>query len=295
MSNAPDKKTTTPDVPKVSKPPPPKTKAPPPAAKASAKKLTGKTFRVEDWDRGNEGLRIGLVAGPGMGKTTLASMAPEPVFVGLDEGGREIRNPITGKKLKHVPDVEDYYDVLGTIRQPSLFDNYNTVVFDTITLVETWMAPWVIENIKKERGGTAKNIVDYGWSQGFQHIYDTFTGFLADCDSLIRAGKNVILVGQSHAAKTVNEAGDDYLCSNVRLQNRKENNIAQFNEWCDHVLRIGYLDINVTDKKAKGTTERGIFFKPEPHYFAKSRTLPLDADYVPFESPSDDSIWKMLF
>ena len=267
-------------------------KPPPPIKKT---KLTGKTFRVEDWTDEGEGLRIRLVAGSGLGKTTLASMAPNPVFIGLDEGGRMIRNPLTGEKLKRMKGVETYYDIRELLATPSAFDGYDTVVFDTVTMVETLMIPWVLDNIKCEGGATAKNIISYGYNKGYRHIYDTFTEFLTDCDRLIRAGKNVILIGQSAAAKVANTGGEDFLRDEVRLQNQKESNIAQFNEWADHVLRIHYIDITVKQKKATGSTERAIFFKPEPHYFAKSRTLPLEEDCISFASPEDDSIWKELF
>lgn len=279
--------------PEKKKAPPTPKKAPPPAT--GKPKLTGKTYRVEEWSDDGEGLRIGLVADSGMGKTTLASMSPKPVFIGIDEGGRMIRNPLTGEKLKRIKGIEDYYDIKQVIRTPGIFDPFDTVVFDTVTMVETLITPWVLDNIKCEGGGTAKNIIAYGFNKGYRHIYDTFTEFLTDCDKLIHDGKNVILIGQNAAAKTANVAGDDYLCNNVRLQNQKENNIAQFNEWCDHVLRIEYIDRTVKDKKAKGSTDRAIFFKPEPHYFAKSRTLPLEEDCISFSSPDDNSIWEELF
>lgn len=263
------------------------------------KKLTGKTFRVSDWTSEGEGQKIGLVADSGMGKTTLASTAPKPVFVGLDEGGRMIRNPITGEKLKRVGDkdtrIENYYDILQAMHTPELFKPFDTVVVDTVTMVETWITPWVVENIKTEKGASVKNIIAYGWNKGFRHVYDTFTGFLTDCDRLVRAGKNVILIGQSAPARVANAGGEDYLRDEVRLQNQKDSNIAQFNEWADHVLRIQYIDISVDEKKVTGSTERGIFFKAEPHFFAKSRTLRPDGDYIPFESPEDDSVWRMLF
>ncbi len=275
--------------------PPPKVKKSPPPPASGKKKLSGKTRRVEDWSSEGEGQRIILVADSGMGKTTLASMLPKPVFIGCDEGGRMIKNPRTGENLKRITGVEDYYDVKEVMRDYSLFDGYETVIVDTVTMVDTWMSPWVVENVKTEKGASVKNIVAYGFNKGYQHIYDTFTGFLTDCDALVRAGKTVALLGQSAPAK-VATSGEDYLRDEIRLQHQnKFSNVYQANEWADHVLRIHYIDITVDQKKAKGTTERAIFFKPEPHYFAKSRTLPLDIECVTFENPEDDSIWRMLF
>lgn len=289
-------------------PSPPRSTAKKPPVKPTAKSLPPKsreklrpkkTFSVSSWNSDGEGKRIGIVADSGMGKTTLASMAPKPVFIGLDEGGREIKNPLTGGDLKRVGDtdsiIEDYYDIRQVMKDHSLFDGYDTVVVDTVTMIETWITPWVIENIKTEKGGNVTNIVGYGYNKGYKHVYDTFTGFLADCDSLVRAGKNIILIGQSASTKIANAAGEDFIRDDVRLQSQKESNVAQFNEWADHILRIRYIDAIVDDKKVSGTTERGIFFKPELHYFAKSRTIKLDGDYIPYESPEDNSLWQILF
>ena len=293
-------------IPEKTKAPPPKAKVPPkkPAAKSlppkSKEKLRPKkTFSVSSWNSDGEGKRIGIVADSGMGKTTLASMAPTPVFIGLDEGGREIKNPLTGEDLKRIGGdgaiIEDYYDVMQVMKDHSLFKDYETVVVDTVTMVETWITPWVVENVKTDKGASVSNILGYGYNKGFKHIYDAFTGFICDCDSLIRAGKNVILIGQSALAKVSNAAGEDYMRDDVRLQSQKYSNVAQFNEWADHVLRIKYTDMIVDDKKVSGTTERGIFFKSELYSYAKSRTIKLDGDYISYESPEDNSLWDILF
>jgi len=49
----------------------------------------------------------------------------------------------------------------------------------------------------------------------------------------------------------------------------------------------------VEDKKASGSTERAVFAKAEPWFYAKSRTL--NEPVISFEEPGDDSLWKFLF
>ena len=70
--------------------PPPKPVAPPPIAKR-----VPKTFAVEEWQGDIEGEKIIIHGKYGMGKTTLATMAPAPVFIGLDDGGRKLKDPRT--------------------------------------------------------------------------------------------------------------------------------------------------------------------------------------------------------
>lgn len=281
------------------KAPPPK--KPSPSGGPPAKLRAKKTFRVSEWGDEGEGQRIIVVGDSGMGKTTLVSMSPKPVFIGIDEGGRMIKNPLTGEHLKRIGTnenpIQNYEDILDVMDTPELFEGFDTVAIDTVTMVEAFSLPYVIKTIKTDKGASVKSILGYGYGKGFRHIYDTFTGFLGKCDNLIRAGKNVILIGQSAPSKVANAGGDDYIRDDVRLQSTKDSNVAQANEWADHVLRIRYNDLIVQDKKARGTTERAIFVSPEVHFFAKSRTLKLedDAGCVSFESPEDDSIWRMLF
>ena len=86
----------------VPKPLPPK---PAPTALKLPPKPTGvaprtaKTFAVSVWDGKGEGQKIILYGPNGHGKTTLAAMAPNPVFIGLDDGGRQTRNPKTGEEI----------------------------------------------------------------------------------------------------------------------------------------------------------------------------------------------------
>ena len=119
----------------LSKKPPNKlAKAPPAPVSASTSKAhaaqqttkANKTFQVAVWGSDNEGEKIIMYADSGMGKTTLASMLPTPTFAGLDDGGRKIRHPITGEKLKNIPGIETFADFRAATQQQDLFNDYET-------------------------------------------------------------------------------------------------------------------------------------------------------------------------
>jgi hypothetical protein len=255
-----------------------------------------KMFSVEDWDGSKEGEKIIIYADSGLGKTTLASMAPNPVYLGLDDGGRKIRNPKTGEMLKHIPGLTLFRDVLAVLQQPELFDDFSTVILDTATILEEWAAPYVLETIPNEKGTTMKNLVQYGYNKGYQHLYNTMKLIPQACDSLVRSGKHVIIICQEAANRVPNSGGDDFLRAGPRLTSNKEANIeGHFCEWADHVFRITYSSQVVKDRKATSTDERVIYVKGEVHFRAKSRTLPADISCVTFADKADDSIWQFLF
>lgn len=259
-----------------------------------------KKFTVKPWDAAEEGEKIIIYADTGMGKTTLASLAPNPVFLGLDEGGRKLRHPITGELLRVIEGIETYQDVRDALQQTNLFDDSETGVIDTATILQDWAVPHMIATIPKEKGDMVKNIVGYGYNKGYQHLYDLMKFILQDCDRLVHQGKNVILVAQATPNKVSNPGGEDYLRDGPRLYAGKPSTEALYCEWADHILRIDYQNVWVTkqdDKKGKvkGDTTRVIYTQPEVYFRAKSRTLTAEQAVVSFEDPTDDSIWKFIF
>lgn len=251
-----------------------------------------KEFIVESWIT-NSGKRIMIYADTGMGKTTLCSTSPNPVFLGLDEGGREIRHPITGEPLNRIPGLESFSDVRGALQQTSLFDSYETAVIDTVTILEELARPYVVATIPTDKGQTVQNILGYGWNKGYEHLYQVMKLILSDCDELIRRGKNIILVAQATTNRISNPGGEDYLRDGPRLYAGKPSIEALYCEYVDHIFRIDYHNAFVKEKKVSGSTERAIFCQPELYFRAKSRTI--KESPISFETEADDSIWKFLF
>ncbi len=254
---------------------------------------TVKKFTVGNWDAADEGEKIIIYADTGMGKTTLSALSPNPVYLGLDEGGRKMKHPVTGDPLRVVEDIETYQDVRDALQQSTTFDNFNTVVIDTVTILQDWAVPHMLANIPTEKGAKVKNIVGYGYNKGYQHLYDLMKFILQDCDRLIHKGKNVILVAQAAPNRVSNPGGEDYLRDGPRLYAGKPSVEALYCEWADHILRIDYQNLWSEDKKAKGDTTRVIYTKPEVYFRAKSRTI--DEQVISFENKTDDSIWKFMF
>jgi len=252
-----------------------------------------KTFTVEPWTGAGEGKKILLYADFGMGKTTLAAMLPNPAFIGIDDGGRLIKHPVTGADLMRVPQVETFDDVRAVLQTPSVFDSFDTVVIDTVTDLEKWALPYMFQHVHGPKGSMCQNIEGYGYNKGYRHLYDTMGLILQDCESLVRAGKNVVFIAQNKNIKVANPAGDDYLRDGPSLYSGTPSIVDQYCEWVDYILKIGYSYVTVEAKKAAGSTERVIYTQPEVYFIAKSRTS-LDAE-VPFSEPSDDTIWKELF
>ena len=303
---------------KPTPPPPPAAKAPvgnkrpliPPAMPAGGKgkppptktrTQPKKTFTTAKWSGAGEGEKIILYGDSGMGKTTLASMLPKPRFVGLDDGGRKIKHPVTGEDLGYVPGVETFMDVRDAVTQPGLFVNDETVVIDTTTILQDLAEKWVLENIKTDGKGPhfVDRLNDFGWGAGFRHVYDTMHHILADLDPLVRQGKNVALICQLQQTSISNPGGEDFLKDVPKLQNQYGKVCPSvwglFSEWADHVFKIEYEGVQAKDDKAASSGNRVVRIHPEIHFVAKSRTIPITVPTIYFSEPSDDSVWRYLF
>ena len=269
----------------------PKLPMPMPAAPTAP----SKTFGVKSYSDVKRGEKIVLYGDTGIGKSSLALLAPKPVFLDLDEGAFELHHPVTGNKVDYVPDVVDFSDVRAALQEVSLYDNHETVVVDNATILQDWAEPHVVATIKTEKGATVANLVAYGYNKGYKHLYNEMKGPLADCDELIRRGKNVIIIAQAALRSVPNPSGEDFLRSGLRLHIDKSWNIeALYCEWASHVLRIDYLGAFVSKtKKISGATTRAVFVQPELHFRAKSRSI--HEPVISFADASDDSLWQFMF
>ena len=240
------------------------------------------------------GQRIVLYGPGGIGKTSLACMAPGPVAVfDLEESLGVIMGQLpagTPANLRLV-NVMNFQDIRDALNMPG-WDDIKTIVIDSATRAEEMAAAWVIKHVPHEKGHRIERIEDYGWGKGYTHIYDEFLKLMGDLDLYVRAGRNVILIAHDCTTNVPNPAGDDYIRYEPRLQSPASGKNAirlRVREWADHVLFVGY-DLEAKDGKAKGTGTRTIYPVELPHCMAMSRSFDMA---IPFDKHSTE-IWDAI-
>lgn len=274
--------------------------APPPRKPATPPK----DFTGVPWDDEDIGYKIIIYGGSGMGKSTLATMAPNPIFMPLDPGARNIRDLKTGKRMPKIPNVGTFEDVrAGLIAQ--IGSSYSTVVIDTVNKLESPLATtWTCAHVPNAKGARVANIEAYGFNAGYRHMFDTMSLPLLDLDRLTEAGKNVIVIAQPADNRVANAGGEDYLKNGLGLINRNPSIANLWFEWADHVFRIDYLNAQVKKEsviakgKIVGDTKLAIYTTQKLHAAAKSRALNSGLFLEPviaFESRTDDSVWRFMF
>jgi hypothetical protein len=255
-----------------------------------------RAFTTAPWAAADQGEKIILYGPSGMGKTTLASTAPKPVFIGCDDGGRKTRNPKTGEPVMHVAGVESFADVRAAL-QSDVFDDYKTIVIDTGTELQHWAMVYMFAVIPHEKGQRVSSIEGYGFGKGYRHLFDTMHLIQSDLDRLVRLGKNIIILCQSAAMNETNTGGENYLKDGPDLQHSDKCSIRNnFIAWADHVFRLNWENASVDNKKITPVSSRMVQTYPDATFHAKSRgTILADSPVIAFSEPADDSLWQMLF
>ncbi len=213
-----------------------------------------------------------VIYGPeGIGKTTLASQFPDPLFIDLEEGSSQI-------DVKRVEDVNSWSDLANTIKEifaePSVC---KTVIIDTADKAEAMCT----KAICADKG--VKGIEDIGYGKGYTYLAEQFAAFLSFLDQLVKKGINVIII--AHAAMRKFEQPDELGAYDRWELKLSKKSAPLVKEWADMMLFCNYkTNVNITpDGKAKASGgKRVMYTSHHPCWDAKNRhSLPevLDMDY----------------
>ncbi len=302
--------------------PPPKQRPPtrPLSTRPPTTAPATRQFSVTACDGTGTGEKVILYGESGMGKSTLAMMAPNPVFICVDDGIRKLRHPVTEQPANYVAGIQTFQDILDVLAPAnfSMWDAYESVVLDTATRAQELCLEWMYANIKNpDTGKQVMRLEDYNFARGYQHIVDTMNMLKGRLDNLQQRGKHLIILAQEGVTIKINPVGEDYMQLGPGLLHTMGKNPKSvrdpYCEWADHVCRIGPLDCTVeqlqaiqarkTDGgyargfhfgKACGPTDRVVHLRTDGVAMkVKSRTAP--DDYVSFSEPKDNALWVSIF
>lgn len=212
----------------------------------------------------NKPPRLVIHADHGVGKSSLAAAAPNPIFIQTEDGLENI-------DTSALPLCRDFDTMLL-----QLTDVYNekhdfkTLVIDSLDWAETLISRHVCQQAKKD------SISDFGYGAGFQAVLENF-GRVVKAITAIREerGMGVILIAHSQTKTYANPMGADYDRYGIKLRDK---NAELFLEWAD---LVGFLHFSVFTKttkdgfgestKAIGGTDRVLSCAPSAAYVSKNR------------------------
>lgn len=265
-------------VPKAIAPPPPAIPVPKPPAR----------MRLPNVVRGRlvKPIRLVLYATDGLGKSTFASHAPSPIFIGAEDGTSEL-------DVVRMPDIATWQDILDCVNELEQSEHdYKTVVLDTAD----WAEPLCWKAVCDARKWVDLDAPGYG--KGPAAALEEWRVLLSKLERVRARGMNVIILAHSVIKTFKNpESSGDFDRYEMALNPKAGGLIRQ---WADCVLFGSYETFTHTDsnKRTRGIasgarilhTQRTAAFDAKNRYDLPD-TIPLDwqefADYVAAHRPAD--------
>ncbi len=138
--------------------------------------------------------RVCIYGPPKMGKTTLASEFPAPVFLQVEEG-EGTSELVSFGKLQSFGDVMDALAALYTEEH-----KFQTVVLDSITELEKLVFAETCSR-GDEKGNAKANIEDFGYGKGYVYAQRIWSEFIDGINAL-RRDRNMGIVLIAHSKVT---------------------------------------------------------------------------------------------
>lgn len=216
-------------------------------------------------------LRIVLVGVDGIGKSTFASNAPSPIFIGAEDGTANL-------DVHRMPAIESWTDIVESAAELATGEHdYKTLVLDTAD----WAEPKCWEHVARVAG--KKSIEDLPYGKGYVAALDEWRILLAQFERARAArGMAIIILAHSWIKLFKNpEEGGDFDRYEMKLHAKAS---GLLKEWADCVLFATYETFAVTkENRTKGvsTGARVIHTQRRAAWDAKNRfglpeVMPLD-------------------
>ena len=217
--------------------------------------------------------KVVLYGPEGIGKSTLASAYPDPLFIDT-EGGTSHLN------VKRVTIDGTFGDLIETIQAVAAQDVCRSLVLDTMDWAEQIC---VADLLKKYR---QTSIESFGYGKGYTYLAEEVQQILRAFDSVIASGKNAVIV--AHAKMRKQELPDEAGAFDRWELKLSRQAAPLVKEWADMLLFLNYktMVIHTEDgsNKAQGG-KRVIYTSHHPCWDAKNRCgladeLPLCFDSI---------------
>lgn len=238
-------------------------------------------------------MRVVLYGVDGVGKSTFASAAPSPIFLGSEDGTAQL-DVASFAEPKTWLDILDAADELATQQH-----SFQTLVIDSAD----WAEPLCWEHVCS--AAKQPNIEAFGFGKGYVAALDEWRRLLARLDSL-RTSRGMHIIVLAHAAikSFRNPEGDDFDRYTLKLH---QGAASLIKEWSDAVLFAQHETLTHGEKNARkkgiSTGARIIYSQRRAAWDAKSRyaipeELPLDwesfADAIRM-APTADELRAQLY
>lgn len=215
--------------------------------------------------------RICIYGGHGIGKSTLASKFPAPIFISTEDG----LDSLDVTSFPRAAKVEDVVENIKTLIKED--HEFKTVVIDSVD--------WLIEPLIVSNVESSHDAKDLAYGKGQMLVAEEFREILQGLDVLrVKRRMNVVLIAHAAVVKFEDPRTEPYDRFQPKLPNRCN---ALLQEWADVLAFAAFKviirksDSGFNNQKTRGVTtgERLLHFVENPAFAAKNRyTCPDDIE-----------------
>ena len=216
-----------------------------------------------------------VIYGPeGIGKSTLASKFPDPVFIDTEGSTKEL-------DVARYPTPEAWADIINCVKDCAETAPCKTLVIDTADWAEMLCIKYTCAKCH------VNGIEDVGYGKGYVYLSEYFNELLKACDKCIAAGINVVFT--AHAMMRKFEQPDEMGAYDRWEMKLTKKDAPMLKEWADMVLFCNYKTDVITDqatKSKKATGGRRVMYSSHhPCWDAKNRyelpdVMPMEFDQI---------------
>lgn len=236
-------------------------------------------------------VRVLIYGVEGVGKSSFAACAPNPIFLGAEDGTSEL-------DVARFPQPASWMEALEAIDELTHGEHdYQTLAIDTVDWLEPLCWAHVCANKRDKKGKRHEQIEDFGYGVGYSMSLEYWRVLLTALERLsTRRGMHMVLIAHSWIKGFKNPTGDDYDRYEMKTHAKAG---GLLREWCDAQLFATHETFtHESDGRAKGISSgaRVIHTERDAAWDAKNRydlpvKLPLDweafMDAVAAHRPDD--------
>lgn len=218
--------------------------------------------------------RILIHADHGLGKSSLAAAAPNPIFIQTEDG-------LDSVDAQAFPLCTTFAQVLEQLTWVySQEHEFKTLVLDSLD----WCETLIFRHVCTE--GNKTSISEFGYGAGYTMALELFGKIIKALNAIREKHKMIIILIAHSTVKTYqNPMGADYDRFVIKL---REKNAEIFKEWCDLIGFLHYeVFVNIKKDgfgettKAMGGSNRVLSCAPSAAYVSKNRYWIKDDIQIP--------------